>query len=93
MVRAPRPIDKPQHRLQSLSRRLSHVAFWTQCIRRLDDKRFPPMGPWKTCVLLTLPSQLAPKDSQLVQRALERALFGLSLPFDNRCRLRELTLT
>jgi hypothetical protein len=36
------------------------MALRTQCIHRLDDNRFPPMGPWKTCVLLTLPSRLAP---------------------------------
>ena len=37
------------------------MALWMQRIRGLDDNRFPLMGPWKTCVLLTLPSRLAPE--------------------------------
>jgi hypothetical protein len=61
MVLSPRPIDESQHRMEDLSRRISHMALWTRCIRRLDVNRFPPMGPWKTYVPLTLPSQLAPE--------------------------------
>ena len=58
MVLFPRPVDKSQHRVEDLSRRISHMALWTQCIHGLDLHRFPSMGPWKTYIPLDFLAQL-----------------------------------
>ena len=59
MVLSLRSIDKSHHRVEDLSRRISHLALWTQRNHRLGVSQFPPMGLRKTCAPLTFPAQLA----------------------------------
>ena len=57
------------------------MALWTRRVHGLDDNRFPPMGSWKTCVLFTLPFQLATEGLTIHAAGSGKSIIWSVVPF------------